>query len=165
MSAPPFRSIRVIHLCLNGRPPSELPSTGGSWAGGDVRSCDPGSYVNHQQRLACGPLIPLLLQTPAIYSPGPRYSEASNREAKLRISRLPPSGKTLYFKMAYGMRTDRPRINENSKTTFHKIRHLKCIEELRRDLSSNVGLCAEQRSPRFSVLAAAFSGKSRPKKA
>lgn len=95
VSAPPFCSISVIHLCLNGPVLSELLSTDSSWAGGDVRSRDPGSYVNHQQRLACGPLISLLPQTP-----GPGCSD--HQTLKLNcISSLPQSLKIPYFNIFY----------------------------------------------------------------
>lgn len=96
MSAP-FRIISGAHLCLNGRLLSELLSRDRSRAGGDVRSCDPGSYVNHQQRLACGPLIPLLLQTPALYCPGHGY----NIKDRGCIGSLLPSVQIFYFKISY----------------------------------------------------------------
>lgn len=47
----------AIHLWLE----SELPSSDSRGASGDVWSCDPGSYINHQQRLTRGPVISLLL--------------------------------------------------------------------------------------------------------
>lgn len=62
--APRVSSINVTHLCLNGWLVSEFLSTDSSWAAGVVWSCDPGSYVNHQQRLVCGPLISLHLHSP-----------------------------------------------------------------------------------------------------